>query len=130
MHGLHAAEVAECLYALLPDIYSHSAGNRGCTTAISSSGTSGTSGGSGGSLYSDGGRGSRAITDTVQVAVITGSGHHTTGNKGADNLSRTYHAAVGVCDGMGLSYRVIKDPKGHVGGIIIRLTEKCVDRYE
>lgn len=65
----------------------------------------------------------------VEVAVVTGSGHHTTGNKGAHNLSRTYNAATSVCDEMGLSYRPIKDPKGYVGGIMIRLTEKCTVTY-
>jgi hypothetical protein len=124
MHGLHAAEVTECLFALLPDIYSHAAGIRG-HTAKNTIGSS--SYGEDVNLF--GSRRGREAS-TVEVTVITGSGHHTTGNKGAENLSRTYHAAVGVCTAMELSHRDVKDPRGYVGGIVIRLTEHCVDRYE
>lgn len=80
MHGLHVAEVEECLRCLLPTL---------------------------------------ASAGLKEVRVVTGSGHHTEGPQ--KQVSRLLPCAERVVGEMDLQYTFIKDPKGFVGGLLVRL---------
>jgi hypothetical protein len=94
VHGLHAAELVECLDSLIPYLRNYLKPSSKLQ-----------------------GRG--MLNGAANIRVITGSGHHSSGPQ--KGVSRLLPTAEEYCATHNMTYSMIKDPNGYPCGVSIML---------